>query len=82
MQQVHANRELAELMTAQAVVHLRSSRAVADVYPVGAFQLAHAAPRTAWAAIPLHPGFVPSGGGGAQAEVLTPAQTVDNIRAG
>ena len=71
LQAVHANRELAELMVAQAVLHLRSARALAAADPVGAFQLTYDAARKALAAILINQGLRPAGGAGGHAVLLT-----------
>jgi hypothetical protein len=71
LQRVHPNRELADLMVAQALVHLQSARTVAVVDPVGSFQLTYDAARKALAAILVNQGLRPTGGGGGHAVLLT-----------
>ncbi len=70
LQQVQPNRELAQLMLDQAIVHLQSARTVAVVDPVGSFQLTYDAARKALAAILVNQGLRPTGGGGGHAVLL------------
>jgi len=71
LQVVQPNRELAQLMVAQAAVHLQSARTVAVADPVGSFQLTYDAARKALAAILVNQGLRPTGGGGGHAVLLT-----------
>jgi HEPN domain-containing protein len=70
LQLVQPNRELAQLLVAQALVHLESARTVAVVDPVGSFQLTYHAARKALAAILVNQGLRPTGGGGGHAVLL------------